>query len=69
MPLLRFDRFAQKLNLEAVIIGKFEDTLQTGRSLARTEGLLSGISSGAALWAVAQTAVRSENKTILVNSA
>jgi cysteine synthase A len=45
-----------------------EDAFQTGRAVARTEGLLVGISSGAALWAATQLALREENKgkTIVV---
>lgn len=45
-----------------------DDAYNTGRSLARTEGLLTGVSSGAALWAAAELAKRSENKgkTIVV---
>lgn len=39
-----------------------DDAYNTGRALARTEGLLTGVSSGAALWAAAELAKRSENK-------
>ena len=38
-----------------------EAALDTGRRLGRTEGILCGISSGAALWAAAQLAARPEN--------
>lgn len=38
------------------------DAYQTGRELAKTEGLLVGISSGAAVWAAVQAAKREENK-------
>lgn len=38
------------------------DAYQTGRELAKTEGLLVGISSGAAVWAAVQAAKCTENK-------
>lgn len=45
-----------------------EDAFATGREVAKEEGLLVGISSGAALWAATQLAKRPENKgkTIVV---
>ena len=39
-----------------------EDAFATGREIARTEGVLVGISSGAAVWAAEQLAARPENK-------
>ncbi len=39
-----------------------EDAGDTARKLAREEGILAGISSGAALWAALQVAKRQENK-------
>ena len=39
-----------------------EDTYRTGRLLARTEGVMAGITSGAALWAADELARRPENK-------
>ena len=39
-----------------------EDAFEAGRRIAKTEGVLVGISSGAALWAALQLAKRPENK-------
>ena len=39
-----------------------DDAFETGRAIARNEGVLVGISSGAAVWAAAQLAKRPENK-------
>ena len=39
-----------------------EDAYRTGRLLARTEGVMAGITSGAAMWAADELARRPENK-------
>ncbi len=39
-----------------------EDAFSTGREIARSEGVLVGISSGAAVWAATELAKRPENK-------
>jgi cysteine synthase A len=46
---------------DEVITVKNEDAFETARAAAREEGLLVGISSGAALWAAMQVARRPEN--------
>ena len=43
-----------------------EDALTTARRLAREEGILAGISSGAATWAALEVATRAENKGKLI---
>jgi cysteine synthase A len=57
------------LNMEVVdevIRVKNEDAFETARRMAREEGLLVGISSGAATWAALQVARRLENEGKLV---
>lgn len=44
-----------------VIDVSIEDSLETARALAASEGILAGISSGAAVWAALQLAARPEN--------
>ena len=53
---------------DEIIRVKNEDAFRTSKSFAQTEGVLVGISSGAALWAAAQIALKAENKdkTIVV---
>ncbi|MEI8032639.1 MAG: cysteine synthase A [Chlorobiaceae bacterium] len=48
--------------IDEIVLVKNEDALKTGRTLARTEGLIVGISSGAAAYAAMQLAQREENK-------
>ena len=47
---------------DEIIKVKNEDAFVTGRDISKTEGLLVGISSGAALWAATELAKRPENK-------
>lgn len=47
---------------DEIIAVKNEDAFQTGRDIAKAEGLLVGISSGAAVFAAVQLAKRPENK-------
>jgi len=53
---------------DEVVTVSNEDAFATGRELAKTEGLLAGISSGAAAWAALQVALRpeSEGKIVVV---
>ena len=53
---------------DEIIKVKNEDAFAVGRELSKTEGLLIGISSGAAVWAATELAKRPENagKTIVV---
>ena len=47
---------------DEVVAVSNEDALSAGRELAKTEGLIAGISSGAAAWAALQVALRPENE-------
>ena len=47
--------------IDEVIRVKNEDAFETAQKLARLEGILAGISSGAAVWAALEVAKRSEN--------
>ena len=51
---------------DEVIRVKNDDAFQTARRMAREEGLLVGISSGAATWAALQVANRTENAGKLI---
>lgn len=53
---------------DEIITVNNDDAFDVGRELAKREGVLVGISSGAALWAATQLALRTENKgkTIVV---
>jgi len=51
---------------DEIIRVKNEDAFETARRMAQEEGLLVGISSGAAVWAAVQVAKRPENKDKLI---
>jgi cysteine synthase A len=54
--------------LDEVVTVSNEDAIETARALAKMEGILCGISSGAAVWAALEVAGRSDSdgKTIVV---
>jgi cysteine synthase A len=52
--------------IDEVIRVTNEDAGETARRLAKSEGILAGISSGAALWAALEVAKRKENKKRLI---
>jgi len=55
----------RKILDEIIPVGN-EQALETARRLAREEGIVCGISSGAALWAALEVARRNENKGKLI---
>ena len=54
--------------IDEIIDVTLDDTLRTAREVATKEGILVGISSGAAIWAALQVAARpeAEGKNIVV---
>ena len=48
--------------IDEIIKVEYDDAIQTARRLAREEGILVGISSGAAAWAALQVAASPENR-------
>lgn len=52
--------------LDEIILVKDEDAIKTGKEICRSEGLLVGISSGAALYAACELAKREENKNKII---
>ena len=52
--------------IDEVVQVQDEDAVQTSQRLARQEGLMCGISSGAATWAARQLAARPQNRDKVV---
>jgi cysteine synthase A len=52
--------------VDEIVRVKNEDAMETARRMAREEGLLVGISSGAAVWAALQVAARPENSAKMI---
>ena len=52
--------------IDEIVQVQTPDAIATARSLASREGILAGISSGAAVWAALQVAVREESRGKLI---
>lgn len=52
--------------VDEILTATETDAYAAGRELARTEGVLAGITSGAALWVVAELARRPENRSKVI---
>ena len=52
--------------VDEIVMVEYDDAVKTARRLAKEEGILVGISSGAAAWAALQVAARPENMGKLV---
>lgn len=54
--------------IDEIIQVSNEDAITTGRSIAKDEGILTGITGGAAVWAAKSLAMRIENKNRLITA-
>jgi cysteine synthase A len=52
--------------VDEVVQVKDDDAFETSRRMAREEGMLCGISSGAAVWAAIQIGIRPDNAGKLI---
>ena len=52
--------------IDEIIQVSYEDAKKVAQQLAKEEGILAGVSSGAATWAALEVARRTENKNKLI---